>query len=142
MPSPCSFLQVMECLRERTVPLDMLCIKTIDGTPAVIDWSAVPGVSFSQLQAPSCAVTTQSDMHAPKMASLARAPLLQSDSMMDAQGVKLPLSLCAWYLWQKSLAPPDWASPCLQSRRLAALMRMRPNSCKQCMSGWAQWHAA
>ena len=89
----CYCLQVMECLRERTAPQDMLCIKTIDGTPAAIDWPAVPGVSFSQLQAPSCAVTTQSNTHAPDVATLVRGPALQADSMLEAQGVML-LQVC------------------------------------------------
>lgn len=68
----CPLLQVMECLRERAAPLELLCIKTIDGSAAAIDWSVLPGVAFSQQQAPSCVVSEQSGMHVPDMALLVR----------------------------------------------------------------------
>ena len=87
MSGACPLMQVMECLRERTTPLEMLCIKTVDDAAAVIDWSGLPGVAFSQQQAPSCVISGQSSMHAPDMALMARPHAAEPQGTLQMQGM-------------------------------------------------------
>ena len=66
-------VQVKERLRDHTAPLDMLCLKLLDGASVDPQCSAVPGVSFSKQQLPSYAAELMHSVHAPELARLAES---------------------------------------------------------------------
>ena len=69
-PTICCTVQVRQRLRDHTAPLDMLCIKILDGASVDLHYNALPGVSFSKHQSPSYAGETTQSVHAPQFASL------------------------------------------------------------------------
>ena len=62
--------QVMQCLREQTGELDFLCVKTVDGRCAEIDFSTMSGVSFHMHRRPTYRSSTRIGLVVPDMSKL------------------------------------------------------------------------
>ncbi len=66
------FLQVIQCLRAHTSEMDFLCVKTVDGRGAEVDYSALPDVSFSMQQQPTLNSWTKEGFPVPAWGSLVK----------------------------------------------------------------------
>ena len=77
--------QVMACLTERTAPLDLMCVKTIDGAPAEIHFPPGCGVTFSSQQTPRVtrAVLPAASLPLP-MSQLLRSGSAQAEGQVGA----------------------------------------------------------
>ncbi|CAL8467676.1 g7214 [Coccomyxa elongata] len=62
--------KVMQCLREHTGELDFLCVKTVDGRCAEVDFSMMPGVSFHMHRQPTYRSSTRVGLVVPDMSKL------------------------------------------------------------------------
>ncbi len=60
----------MNCLRERTGEMDFLCVKTVEGRAAEVDYSLLPDVSFFMQMQPAFTSSIKRGLHAPNMRDL------------------------------------------------------------------------
>lgn len=63
----------MQCLREHTDELDFLCVKTVDGRCAEVDFSMMPGVSFHMHKRPTYRSSSRAGLVMPDMSKLLMA---------------------------------------------------------------------
>ena len=63
-------VQVKARLQDHTAPLDMLCLKLLDGASVDPQCSALPGVGFSKQQFPTYTAEVMHSVHAPDLARL------------------------------------------------------------------------
>ena len=95
--------------------MDLLCVKSVDGRGAEIDFSAMPGVSFSMQREPTFTSWTKTEFPVPALGSVTmKSPGNASEGLAGTPSfvrLRLPCKccwnvenvLCAGGLWGLSL---------------------------------------